>query len=212
MPAITPNPSSYLTVNPAALSAAYQIGSQTGIAPNLLLGQFMAENHQNLSGTGALQNNFANLMTPTHQIASFPNVGAFVNAYVSTIKHNFPGAINVGTNAAAFGNALANGRNGMVFQNTIPAATYTANITKLSNTPAALSQTWGNKMVQAVNDSMTSGSAVTPTTTPTTFTGWLKQEGANIAFIVFGIVLAIFALKQSGIVKMPPMPPIVVAP
>ena len=206
--------SNYLTINPSALSAAYQISAQTGIAPNLLLGQFMAENGQGLTGTGAQQNNFANLM-PGGQLATYATPGAFASAYTSTIQNNFPGALGAGTNASAFGNALANGRNGMQFQQGITPQQYTNNISSLSQlaispnapvsplTSASTLAGYASSGVKSASKAVSSTVSSAVSAPVTTITGWLQKEGANIAFIAFGIVLVIFALKENGMVKIP---------
>lgn len=181
-----------------ALTSAYIIGSNIGVAPNVLMGQFQSENGQGLSGTGAQQGNYANLM-PGGNLASYSTPQQFANAYISTIQHNFPSAIGTGTNATAFGDALANGNNGLQFQTSIPQSAYTNNIAQLSQNSNSLASSGvlgnlKNNTIQALDNSLGKN---TNTNSSSTFTGYLKSEGANIAFIAIGLLLVVYAMRNN---------------
>jgi hypothetical protein len=107
-----------------AEQAAELIGQQIGVSPSVIYGQFVAEDGSSLNPSGAY--NYGNLQ-PGGTEASYSSLGAFVSAFVSTIKNNFSGAENTGSNAAAYAAGLFPS-NGPAYETGVSQQQYTQNI------------------------------------------------------------------------------------
>jgi hypothetical protein len=113
-----------LSGSQGAEQAAQLIGPQIGVSPSIIYGQFIAEDGQSLDPAGSY--NYGNLQ-PGGQEASYSSVGAFVQAFVQTIKDNFSGALNAGDNSQAYAAGLFPA-NAPAYEQGVSQSAYTANI------------------------------------------------------------------------------------
>ncbi len=191
------------TVYNNAVSAANIIGQALNIDPSVIYGQFVAENGAGLTGTGAQQNNFGNLM-PNGNLASYNTPQDFAQAYISTIANNFPGAINSGSNVSQFVNALQYGKNGYQYQTGTPWGAYDNNIAQASAAYSGIDQnampdnSTASQVANSVNNGDIAGAntvdAGSPANIGNAITDFVKAEAKNGAFILLGVILVIFAL------------------
>jgi hypothetical protein len=189
-----------------AQEAANLIGPQIGVSPSVIYGQFYAEDGASFNPPGT--NNYGNLQ-PGGQEASYSSIGAFVSAFVSTIKDNFSGAENTGSDVNAYVNGLENGTN--KYTTTTSAAQYAANITTGENmsgtsggvTNAQVSSALSLNPLSGLGDALNvanSAAGAAGTATNQAATGALaKALGVNISaydilVIGVGVILVIGAI------------------
>jgi hypothetical protein len=199
-----------------AEQAAQLIAPQIGVAPSTLIGQFYAEDGASFSPSGTY--NYGNLQ-PGGQEASYSSIGAFVSAFVQTIKDNFSAAENTGSNVAAYVAGLQPS-SGPNYETGVSAAQYAANIStgatlyggatvsgSTSATPAASSTPSITDKLGLTGDLYDPGQLLSGSTNPvaTTLASTPTQAGANLAsflglpnlslydfaFIAIGIILVL---------------------
>jgi hypothetical protein len=186
----------------SAEQAAQLIGPQIGVAPSVVLGQFYAEDGSSFSPSGSY--NYGNLQ-PGGQEASYSSVGAFVSAFVQTIKDNFSAAENAGSNVAAYASALVP-NSGPKYTTTTPEAQYAANI------QAGVNQ-YGSQ-ISGSTTTQSTGSTVSTPATPlqslqtlgsmfTNYTGATPTQAANSSLLL-GSTLADGASSVADAVTTPP--------
>jgi hypothetical protein len=108
---------------------AQQAGSQLGVDPNIILGQWGMETGWQTPASGNLAG-----ISPGGRLASYGSPQAFTNAYVSTIQNNYPNAVGAGSDAGAFNSGLVNGRVGPYYQGNNAASLGQSSPTQLDQT------------------------------------------------------------------------------
>lgn len=109
---------------------AQQAGSQLGVSPNVILGQWANESGWGVGGGAANQGNMAGITQAGGGYASYSSPQDFTNAYISTLQNpRYASALNTGSNSDAFVNGLYGG--GYFTANP---ATYASNVSSNANT------------------------------------------------------------------------------
>ena len=175
---------------------ASQAGSQLGVDPSVILGQWALESGNGTNSLTVNNNNPGSIM-PGGQAASYATPQAFEQAYVNTIESNFPNAVGGGSNVLAFANGLQSGALGSYYGNESP-STYASGI---AAEQAAIQNAMGGGLGTVPNSGATG--TVNPASTVSGCSGltslltWSCWSGIflDATFIAAGAVMIFLAVS-----------------